>query len=52
MLKIKAPIEFKCNTDVTTVGDSFGEHIRANYGVMGVGLNGDISGRRRNNQSC
>lgn len=41
MLKIKAPIEFKCNTDVTTVGDSFGEHIRANYGVMGVGLNGE-----------
>ena len=41
MLKIKAPIEFKCNTDVTSIGDSFGEHIRANYGVMGAGLNGE-----------
>lgn len=38
MLKIKAPIELRCGTDVTTVGDSFGERIRGNYGVMGVGL--------------
>ena len=38
MLKIKAPIELRCSTDVTTVGDSFGERIRGNYGVMGVGL--------------
>ena len=38
MLKIKAPIELRCGKDVTTVGDSFGERIRGNYGVMGVGL--------------
>ena len=41
MLKIKAPIELRCGTDVTTVGDSFGERIRGNYGVMGVGLSGE-----------
>ncbi|MBQ7706669.1 MAG: hypothetical protein IJT72_02680 [Lachnospiraceae bacterium] len=41
MLKIKAPIELKCNTDVTTVGDFFGERIRGNYGVMGAGLTGE-----------
>ncbi len=41
MLKIKAPIELRCSTDVTTVGDSFGERIRGNYGVMGVGLSGE-----------
>ena len=41
MLKIKAPIELKCNTDVTSVGDSFGEKIRGNYGVMGSGLSGE-----------
>ncbi len=41
MLKIKAPIEIKCNTDVTSVGDSFGERIRSNYGVMGAGLTGE-----------
>ena len=38
MLKIKAPIELKCNTDVTSVGDAFGEKLRGNYGVMGAGL--------------
>ena len=41
MLKIKAPIECKTNTDVTTVGDAFGERIRGNYGVMGSGINGE-----------
>ena len=41
MLKIKAPIECKTNTDVTTVGDAFGERIRGNYGVMGAGINGE-----------
>ena len=38
MLKIKAPIELKCNTDVTSVGDAFCERLRGNYGVMGAGL--------------
>ncbi len=39
MLKIKAPIGLKCNTDFITVGDGFGNRVLGNYGVIGSGLN-------------
>ncbi len=41
MLKIKAPISLKCNTDITTVGDAFSERMKGNYSVIGSGLSGE-----------
>ena len=41
MLKIKAPISLKCNTDITTVGDAFSERMKSNYSVIGSGLSGE-----------